>query len=255
MRKQRNLKPVFWILAGLTIVLAAAMSTSSPYPRPETPTRVAGDTGTIAGVVRFPEEYPELEKVLITKDQTICGAFQYSEVFVVSEENHGLKNVVVSLKNIKASATPEATTAQMDQNKCRYVPHVQVVPVGTTVEIINSDGILHNVHAYYNGLDPKNTVFNKAQPKFLKKIKQELDKPGIYYYRCDVHAHMSAYIVALDHPYYAVSDDKGKFTIANVPPGKYTVQAWHEALGTLEKEVTVEAGKVAQVTFEILPNE
>lgn len=211
--------------------------------------------GAISGVVRFPGESPEREKIMITKDQQICGAFQYSEIFVVSEENRGLKNVVISLVNVKDGQTPAATTATIDQKGCRYVPHVQAVPVGTNLEILNSDGILHNIHAYYNGLDPKNTVFNKAQPKFLKKITQTLEKAGMYYFKCDVHSHMSAYVAVMDHPFYAVTDDNGKFTIDNVPPGSYKIHAWHEALGTLEKTVTVAAGKTAEVNFEILPNE
>ncbi len=212
--------------------------------------------GTVTGVVRFPEEYPEREKILITKDQQICGAFQYSELFVVSEENHGLKNVVVSLVGVKSNQNHSTGgTASLNQKGCRYVPHVQAVPVGTELEILNSDGILHNVHAYIDGLDPGNTIFNKAQPKFLKKIKQSLDKPGIYYFKCDVHDHMSAFIAVMDHPYYSVSDENGRFTITDVPPGTYKIQAWHEVLGTLQKEVTVESGKTAEVHFDILPNE
>ncbi|RMF63498.1 MAG: hypothetical protein D6743_10630 [Calditrichaeota bacterium] len=212
------------------------------------------DGGTITGTVRFPKEYPEREKVLISKDPQVCGAFQYSEQFVVNEDNHGLKNVVVTLVNVDGKA-PEKGVFQLDQNKCRYVPHVQAVPVGSTLEIVNSDGILHNVHAYFGSFDPKNTVFNKAQPKFLKRIKQVLDKPGIYYFKCDIHDHMRAYIAVMDQPYYAVSDEAGKFEITNVPPGTYKVQAWHEVLGTLEKEVQVQAGKTAEVNFDILPNE
>ncbi len=211
--------------------------------------------GAVTGVVRFPGEYPDREKIMITKDQQVCGAFQYSEIFVVAEENHGLKNVVITLVNVKGGQAPAAVTATIDQKGCRYMPHVQAVPVGSNLEILNSDGILHNIHAYYNGLDPKNTVFNKAQPKFLKKITHTLDKAGMYYFKCDVHSHMSAYVAVMDHPYYAVSDDYGKFTIDNVPPGSYKIQAWHEALGVLEKNVTVAAGKTTDVNFDILPNE
>lgn len=215
---------------------------------------------SIKGVVRFPKDYPEREKITITKDQAICGAFQYSEQFVVSEGNHGLKNVIVSLVGVKKALKPQKATMELDQTKCRYVPHVQAVPVGSVLKIQNNDGILHNVHVYYDehssgDVSPKNTIFNKAQPKFRKVIKQTLDKPGLYFYRCDVHSHMSAYIAVMNHPYYAVTDDSGEFTIPDVPPGTYKIQAWHEVLGALEKEVTVEPGKTAEVVFDILPNE
>ncbi|NIR50611.1 hypothetical protein GWO43_18885 [candidate division KSB1 bacterium] len=212
--------------------------------------------GSVTGIVSFPEEYPEKQKITITKDQQVCGAFQYSEVFVVSEDNHGLKNVVITLVDAEGEKkSGGGQTATLNQEGCRYIPHVQALPVGTELEILNNDGILHNVHAYFDGLDPKNTVFNKAQPKFLKKITQKLDKVGTYYFKCDVHDHMSAYIAVMDHPFYAVTDESGKFTITDVSPGSYKVRAWHEALGTLEKEVIVEAGKAAEVNFEILPNE
>ncbi|MFQ5770250.1 MAG: carboxypeptidase regulatory-like domain-containing protein [bacterium] len=236
--------------------LVKISSTRENYAKNDNGSEANLNGGTITGAVRFPEEYPEREKITTTKDQQICGAFQYSEVFVVSEENHGLQNVVIFLENIKNDKKAgEGFTATLNQKGCRYIPHVQAVPVGTELEILNNDGILHNVHAYQDGLDPKNTVFNKAQPRFLKKIKQTLDKPGIYYFKCDVHDHMSAYILVMDHPYYAVTDESGGFTITNVPAGTYKIQAWHEALGTLEKSVTVESGATAEVKFDILPNE
>ncbi len=211
--------------------------------------------GTVTGVVRFPDEYPERQKITITKDQAVCGAFQYSELFVVSEETKGLKNVVVTIRDVEGKVKPSEAAITIDQTKCQYVPHVQAVPVGSKLQILNSDGVLHNVHAYFDGLDPQNTVFNKAQPKFLKKISQDLDKAGMYYYKCDVHDHMNAFIAVMDHPYYAVTADDGSFSIAGVPAGTYSVGAWHEALGSLKKEVTVKAGQKSEVVFDILPNE
>ncbi len=211
---------------------------------------------TVTGAVRFPEEYPEREKITTTKDQRICGAFKYSESFVVSEETKGLQNVVITLLKVQGGKViSEGGKVTLDQKKCQYIPHVQAVPLGSKLEILNNDGILHNVHAYLNGLDPKDTVFNKAQPKFMKRLNQKLDKAGIYYLKCDVHSHMSAFIAVIDHPYYAVTDERGEFTIKDVPAGSYKVQAWHEVLGILEKEVDVQAGKPVQVNFDILPNE
>lgn len=213
--------------------------------------------GTITGLVYFPGEYPEPQKILINQDQHICGAFQYSEDFVVNEENKGLANVVISLANVTNGLPPQSETshATIDQNGCRYVPHVQAVPVGTQLEVLNSDGILHNVHVYLNSIDPANEVLNKAQPAFLKKVEITLDKKGVYYFKCDIHEHMNAYIVTFDHPYFTVTDSTGHFKLENVPPGNYTVQAWHEVLGNLEKQVTVTKGQTSEVTFEILPNE
>lgn len=256
MRLKKLFKNDIVIFAIFLMGLFTMSASNEKLSESKSETARALNGGTITGIVSFPEEYPERQKITITKDHQVCGAFQYSEVFVVSEENHGLQNVVITLKNVKSSQKAAAeATATLNQKGCRYIPHVQAVPVGTTLEILNNDGLLHNVHAYFNSLEPGNTVFNKAQPKFLKKIKETLDKPGVYYFKCDVHDHMSAYIAVMDHPYYSVSDESGKYTIANVPPGSYQVQAWHEALGILEKEVTVEAGQTVEVDFEILPNE
>ncbi len=214
---------------------------------------ITGD-GTLSGIVRFPDDYPEREKITTTKDQATCGAFKYSETFVVSEDNHGLKNVVVTVEGAKGKITNTQTAFKIEQVKCQYIPHVQTMPVGSKLEIFNNDGLLHNVHAYFDNLDPKSTVFNKAQPKFLKKITQTLDKVGMYYFKCDVHDHMSAFVSVVDHPFNAVTNETGEFSIENLPAGTYNVKAWHEALGTLEKTVTIEAGKTAEANFDILPN-
>ncbi len=239
--------------AALTLVVLIAWSTNGQIAA--TPVRsILSNDGSISGAVRFPDDYPEREKITTTKDQAVCGAFQYSESFVVSEENHGLKNVVVTVEGAEGKVKAGQAAAILDQNKCQYTPHVQAVPVGTKLEILNNDGLLHNVHAYFDGLDPKNTVFNKAQPKFLKKITQTLDKAGMYFFKCDVHDHMSAYIAVMDHPYYAVTDETGRFAISNLPAGTYKVKAWHEVLGSLEKTVIVESGKAADANFDILPN-
>ncbi|MFQ5639085.1 MAG: carboxypeptidase regulatory-like domain-containing protein [bacterium] len=255
MLKKNRIRNLFLMVSLFSLTFLTQVGLKQSEPKPEAKTPLA--SGTITGVVKFPEVYPEREKITITKDQVICGAFQYDELFVVSEENHGLKNVVVSVPNVTGSSTAaNGSVAKLDQNKCSYVPHVQVVPPGTTLEILNSDGILHNVHAYFSEVAPKNTVFNKAQPKFLKKIKQKLDKgTGMYLFKCDVHGHMSAYVAVMDHPYHSVTDENGSFTISNVPAGTYKIEAWHEALGTLEKEVKVEPGKTSKVVFDILPNE
>lgn len=212
--------------------------------------------GAIVGTVSFPEEYPKRGKITVSRDHQVCGAFKYSEDFVVSKENHGLQNVVVTvLTPRRLKKASKARVATLNQKGCQYIPHVQAVQVGTVLEILNNDGLLHNIHAYINGIDPSKSAFNIAQPAFLKKTKRTLDKTGVYYFKCDVHDHMSAYIAVMNHPYHAVTNEEGRFTITDIPPGSYKVQAWHEVLGTLEKDVTVAGGKTAEVNFEILPNE
>jgi len=253
---KRNINMILYITSMILLLIVSTIvfnvqgnASSKVMPLVKPPA-----SGTITGAVRFSEKSPEPEKITITKDEQICGTFKYSKSLVVAKETRGLKNVVVSLVSVNGKPTV-ASRITLDQKDCEYLPHVQAVPVGSRVEILNSDGILHNVHAYFNGLDPKDTVFNKAQPKFLKKISQTLDRAGTYYFNCDVHNHMSAFIVVLDHPYYALTDEDGSFTVADVPAGSYMVQAWHEVLGTKQKAIQVEAGKSSTVMFDMPPKE
>jgi plastocyanin len=115
------------------------------------------------------------------------------------------------------------------------------------MDILNPDGVLHNVHTFSTA----NPSINKAQPKFKKVLTEKFDKAEIVRVQCDAHGWMSGWIVVQDHPYYAVSGDDGSFKIDNVPAGKHTVQLWHESGAKLAKEVEVKAGQPTKVTFEL----
>ncbi len=134
----------------------------------------------------------------------------------------------------------------LDQVQCEYVPHVLAIPVGATVKIKNSDGILHNVHTF----SEKNSPFNRAQPKYLKEISEKFSKPEVVSVRCDVHAWMSGWIVVTESPFYDVTSADGSFKLESVPVGKYTLEVWHETLGKATQSVEVKLGEVTNVTFE-----
>jgi hypothetical protein len=130
----------------------------------------------------------------------------------------------------------------MDQNGCRYRPRVLVVQAGQTVEIRNSDATLHHVHTYKGTA----TLFNLAHIQGTAPYKKKFPTVGdVVKFKCDVHPWMTGWVVVTDNPYFAVSGDDGSFTIKDVPAGKYTVEVWHEKLGTQTKDVTVtDAGTV-----------
>ena len=132
------------------------------------------------------------------------------------------------------------TPVVLDQRGCRYVPHVFGVQVGQPIEILNSDPTLHNIHA-----TPKtNTEFNTAQPiQGMKTTHTFTAKEAdvVVPFKCDVHGWMNASAGVLDHPYFAVTKPDGTFSIPNLPPGTYTLAAWHERLGTQDADVTVAA--------------
>jgi len=135
----------------------------------------------------------------------------------------------------------------LDQKSCEYHPYAQIFPVNTTLEILNSDDVLHNVKT-----EPgSKTSFNVAQPKFKKKITIEFKTPEIVQVECNVHGWMNAILVVADNPYYALTDANGSFKITDVPPGKYTLKVWHSKLGEQTKEVTVGPKEEVKVAFEM----
>jgi len=199
--------------------------------------------GSVAGTVTYAGAAPAPRKLEVTKDVAVCGKEAHTDESLVVGANKGLQNVVVSLKGVKQGKAMEALGASfvLDQKVCTYRPHVVLVPVKKPLKILNSDGILHNIHTY----GKKNPPTNIAQAKFKKEITQTFAQPEVIPVKCDVHGWMSAWIVAVDHPYYAVTDANGKFTLADVPAGTYTVEFWQEKLGTQTKQVTVAASGAA----------
>src|SRR5262249_45720120 len=150
----------------------------------------------------------------------------------------GVKFVIVYLKDITKGKEMKVGTAELNQEKCAYHPHAQAIPVNTVLTVLNSDPILHNVHASLGAT----TVFNYAMPLKGQKIPKKLSKAGFVKLKCDVHSWMNGAIAVMDNPYFAVTDENGSFTIDNVPPGSYTLAVWHERLGEKSEPITVAAG-------------
>jgi plastocyanin len=205
------------------------------------------DAGTIKGTVRLAGGPVEVKKLKVTVDHTTCGTAKDAEDVVVSPDM-GLRNVVVSLMtpppDVKWSVSPPV---QVDQRQCVFVPRVVVVPVGGTVEFLNSDRLLHNLHSASGGDNP---TFNRTQPKG-RAIPIAFRRPEIIRIDCDLHPWMRAWVVVAEHPFYALSNEKGEFTLENVPPGTYTLRVWHESLAVVKKDVTVSDG-VSAVTVEMI---
>jgi len=158
-----------------------------------------------------------------------------------------LSNVVVYIERVERTFHPPKEAAIMNQQNLTYVPHVLPILVGTTVDFVNSDGLLHNLHAFMRG----ETLFNIATPKFLKKKSIVFQKEGPVLLLCDVHREMSAYIMVLQNPFFALTNEEGDFTIKDVPPGSYTVKAWHENLKPQSQEVKLMEGQTAMIHFKL----
>ncbi|MSR78140.1 MAG: hypothetical protein EXS63_07975 [Candidatus Omnitrophica bacterium] len=207
--------------------------------------------GTVTGKVNFTGTAPEPEAISMDADPVCAGAHeepQMTEEVVVNPDNT-LKNVFVYVKTgLEGQTFPAPTTpVVMDQKGCHYNPHVFGVQVGQPVQIVNSDSTLHNVH----GMPTKSKEFNLGMPIQGMKLNKKFDAPEIgAKFKCDVHPWMNAYAGVTDHPFYSVTGDSGTYEIKDLPPGKYTLEAWQEKYGAKTQEITVtDAAQTADFTF------
>ncbi|MBI2881421.1 MAG: carboxypeptidase regulatory-like domain-containing protein [Candidatus Tectomicrobia bacterium] len=230
------------IVVGLSLALAVP---ASAYKE-----KKGFEGGTIAGVVKFEGTPPAAKNVTVNKNQDVCGKKPIPEQSLVVGQGGGVRWAVARLVDVDSGKAWDLPKAEIDQNGCFFHPHVAIVQAKKAVQILNNDGILHNFHTF-----PKqNKAANRAQPKFLKKMTLAasfFDKPEIVNVKCDVHAWMDGYIVVAAHPYYAVTGADGAFKLANVPPGNYKLEVWHETLGTVTQAITVKAKETASVSVSM----
>lgn len=215
---------------------------------PRSPTDTADGPGVITGTALFKGTAPK-PRPLPTDSDPLCkpepGAT--SEVLLVGADN-GLQNVFVYVKDGLGSRTYPVPTepATLDQKGCRYTPHVFGLQVGQTLRVTNSDAALHNV----NASPQNNKSFNFGQPVGVPAATRVFDKPEVAIpFRCDVHNWMNAYAGVVAHPFFAVTKPDGSFEIKGLPPGSYTVEAWHERLGTQTQSITVDGKTPAKAVF------
>jgi hypothetical protein len=233
-----------WRRATTLIPLAALAAIPLGAAAYETVT--VTDGGTIKGKVVYQGTVP-MKKIVPTKDQATCGGVRDEPQIVVGPDK-GVQDAVVYLKDVqkgKALAKP-AKKPELVNHNCQFVPHVQAVPVGTIV-VVNSDPVMHNTHAFHDS----QTVFNVALPVKGQRVEKPMNKPGINRVECDTHGWMLGWVFAGENPYYAVTQKDGTFTIADVPPGSYTLVAWQEVTGQQEIPVTVKPKETTEVPIEL----
>lgn len=208
-------------------------------------------SATLTGTVTYAGEVPSFKPIDMNADPVCAGKHTepvYPESLVLGDGNT-VANIFVQVKDSFAQedySTPSAPVV-IDQRGCLYHPHVVGVMAGQPLQFWNSDEILHNVH----GTPSANREFNLGMPATLTEKAVTLNTPEEFVpVKCDVHPWMSAYVAVMTHPYFDVTGDDGQFEIT-VPPGTYTVEAWHEKLGTRTAEVTVADGETASVDFEL----
>lgn len=210
--------------------------------------------GSITGTAVYEGKVPAL-KPLAVAAEPMCAKKHPTvpnEMLVLGSGNT-MANVVVRVvgglpagKSYPAPTTP----VTMDQVGCQYVPHVIGLMVGQPLKVLNSDGVLHNVHA----LPKVNKPFNMAMPPTRKEATETFTKEeGMFVVKCDVHPWMQSYVGVFSHPFFAVTGADGKYTIKDLPAGTYEVEAWHERLGTQKTKVTVGASDTQTAAFKFSP--
>ena len=252
-----TLKRMRPVVAALVIACAACSGDQkSAAPAGPPPGALKVDTakaGNITGRVIFEGAPPANTAVKINADP---ACMQVNPEGITSEtymvKNGGLDNVFVYVKDGLGNYYFDVPTepVKLDQQGCRYVPHVFGARVGQPIEITNSDDTLHNVHAMAN----VNREFNFGQHiRGMKNTEVFTAREVMVPFKCDVHGWMTSFGGILDHPFFAVTSDGGKFELKNLPAGTYTVEAWHEKMPPQTQTVTVGAKQTQSVSFTFKP--
>ncbi len=193
------------------------------------------DGGSISGTVKFDGDVPTPKILKVDKDEQTCGHDnRQSEELIVNGESKGIKNAVVSLVEIAAGKKAEVLTSVVDQKECLFTPHVIAISAGASVDLLNSDNVMHNLHSW----SIKNAGFNEGVSGG-GKLTKKFELPEVVKITCDVHKWMSAFVIVKANPYFAVTDEAGRFKIDNVPAGSYKLEAWQEKLGKKTVDVVV----------------
>ena len=259
------------------LALAATVLPLAPSARSQSYQAVTvSNGGTVSGTVKWQGALPRIPTLAITKDAQICDPASHKtrdlERIVIGTQG-GIANSVVYLKDISSGKAMDIAPQRqfLDQRQCRYEPHILLVPRDATLQMRSSDATLHTVH-----MDGAAT-YNLPFPFPNQVISRQMSTPGLVNLKCNGgHTWMNAELFVVPHPYYAVTDENGKFELTNVPPGEYTIVAWHESwtvVGreaafdvltekkverpvftpprTWEKRVSVDANRATSVSFMI----
>jgi hypothetical protein len=206
--------------------------------------------GTITGTLAFTGKKPAITPIDMTSDPACVEAHKGKPVdqSLVVNPNGTLSNVFIYIKGGLEGKTfpPPAKAATIDQKGCWFQPRILGLQTGQAYEVVNSDPVTHNIHP----LAHVNREWNHSQGPGDPPLPRKFVSPEIMIkVKCNIHGWMRAYIGVVNHPYFAVSGASGTFELPNLPPGEYTIEAWHETLGTLQQHVTVAPSAKIDVDF------
>jgi hypothetical protein len=235
-------------------VLVVCVTFCAAAPVPVSAQRASAKTGTITGRVTLTGKAPANPVIRMGADP-LCAALARRtgalplQQLVIADSSGGVANTFVSLQGTFADTPVPRDPITIAQRTCIYEPRVVAGRVGQTLRIVNQDETLHNLHSLSTG-----NAFNVTQPKWGMVFSYTLKNPDVMLrLTCDVHSWMRGYVAVVAHPYFAVSGRDGTFTIANVPPGRYSIKTWHERFGEQTRTVTVASGRAATLDVRYDP--
>ncbi len=245
------------VIALAFVVAGCSKQASQPAEQPTAAPAAPAATvnpataGEITGTVKFVGTPPRMPIIRMGADPGCVkdshGKLVHSEQVVVGKDG-ALANVVVFIKSGLGnySYTTPTTAATLDQKGCMYQPHVVTMMVDQPLNVINSDSFTHNIHV----MPKDNPQWNEAQTAGAAPIVKTFHHAEMAIpVRCNIHPWMQAYVCVFANPYFSTTGDDGTFTIKNVPPGTYTIEAWQEKYGTQDEQVTVGASQTQKVDF------
>ena len=231
-------------VAGFEVMFALGLSAASIVAAAESAgaTRDLHSAGTVTGKIVFASRHERSKPMPVFKNRAFCGATVPDETLLVGADG-GLANAVVIFHSLEKSPTLQPGGLTLDNKHCAFIPHVQVGVVGSELLLKNSDPILHTVHARLGS----ETLFNVGLPRW-RQVTKRLERPGLIRITCDVlHTWMSAAIVVVDSPFFAVTDRTGAFRLDHLPAGEYDVEVWHERLGARRQRIFVSAKSTVSI--------
>ena len=222
-------------ITGVAILAAVTMASAVP------------GGGKVSGKVTY-EGTPAKQKPIDMSKEPSC-AKQYATPppteTVVTGPNNALENVVVYISAGAPDESPPSQPAVFTQKGCRYIPHVLALQVNQPLQVLNEDQTSHNIHP----LAKINREWNKSQPPGTPPIVDKYDKMEFIPVKCNVHPWMHGTFAVLKNSHYSISGNDGGFTLPNLPPGKYTVTAFHESYGDQTQEVSIADSETKNVNF------
>jgi plastocyanin len=206
------------------------------------------EQGVVTVHVLYRDTLPPPADMKITRDPEFCGTTAPIQSVTVHIPSGGLKDAVVTIDGMSApeDEPPRTPPTALSNSRCSFSPHVLSLRTGSLLEIHNQDPVMHNTHI----ASEVRTFINVAMVANARPVVKKVVKPGLYRVQCDAHKFMWGYVLAFEHPYFGVTDERGHTRILNVPAGEHVISVWHERLGQLRAHVTVPPNGEAAATFE-----